>query len=275
MPKQFMSQRYQIRINSLFNKFAYVRLDLISEVINCFINLEFNVKKTKHYLANEKNRNISITLLNKILKELRNIIYDYMHIVYESELFGPKNTHSYFAVDECLFSHKNGRKIWILGAINTQTTEFRLEATLDRSEITLKKFITKYIEEENSIITNGWSGYNFLNSNPSYYHITHIHGGGNFGFGIQITSHIESLWAIIKAKKKSTYKVIPNSYLMKFIKEAEFKYCLKDKSYEKRIVALFESFKLIQKVSDVDLGKNEFYDDENVISEEEESSSND
>ena len=102
-------KRYQIRINSLFNKFTYVRLDLISEVINCFINLEFNVKQTKHYLANEKNRNISITLLNKIYKELRNIIYDYIHIVYESEIFCPKNSHSYFAVDECLFLHKNGR----------------------------------------------------------------------------------------------------------------------------------------------------------------------
>ena len=43
-----------------------------------------------------------------------------MHIGYESELFGPKNSHSYFAVDECLFSHKNGRQIWTLGAVNKQ-----------------------------------------------------------------------------------------------------------------------------------------------------------
>ena len=40
-------KRYQIRINSLFNKFPYIRLDLISEIINCFITLEFNVKQTK------------------------------------------------------------------------------------------------------------------------------------------------------------------------------------------------------------------------------------
>ena len=150
-----------------------------------------------------------------------------MHIFYESELIGPKNSHSYFTVDECLFSHKNGTQIWILWVINTQTKEFRLEATLDRSEVTLKKFITKYIEEGNSIITYGCSGYNFLNNNPSYYHITHIHGGGDFGFGIQSTSHIESLWAIIKAKIKSIYKVIPNSNLMKLVKEVEFKYIFK------------------------------------------------
>ena len=112
-----------------------------------------------------------------------------------------------------------------------------------------------------------------MNNNPSYDHITHIHGGGDFGFWIQSTSHIESLWAFIKAKIKSAYKDIPNVNLMKFLKEVEFKYCLKNKSYKERIVALFESFKLIQNISDVDFGKNEFYDDENVISEEEEGSS--
>ena len=52
-------KRYQIRINSLFNKFPYIRLDLISEIINSFITLEFNVKQTKQYLENEKHRSIT------------------------------------------------------------------------------------------------------------------------------------------------------------------------------------------------------------------------
>ena len=38
-------KRYQIRINSLFHKFPYIRLDLISEIINCFVTFEFNVNK--------------------------------------------------------------------------------------------------------------------------------------------------------------------------------------------------------------------------------------
>ena len=146
---------------------------------------------------------------------------------------------------------------------------------MDRSEATLKKFIMKYIEEGNTIITDGWAGYNFLNNNPSYNHITHIHGGGDFGFGIQSTSHIESLWAIIKAKIKATYKVIPNVNLMKFLKEAEFKYILKDKSAEEKISAIFESFQLIQNVSDVDFGQNEFYEDGNASSDEDISNSDD
>ena len=44
---------------------------LMSEIINCFFKMEFNAKQTKHYLANEKNRNISINLLNEIFKEFR------------------------------------------------------------------------------------------------------------------------------------------------------------------------------------------------------------
>ena len=36
-----------------------------------------------------------------------------MRIVYASEIFAPKNAHSFFTVDECLL-HKNGQQIWIL-----------------------------------------------------------------------------------------------------------------------------------------------------------------
>ena len=99
-----------------------------------------------------------------------------MHIVFESEIIAQKNSNSYIAVDECLISHKNGHQIWILVAINTQSKDFRLEATIDRSEVTLKKYIMKYIEEGNSIITDSWAVYNFMNNSPLYNHITHIHG---------------------------------------------------------------------------------------------------
>ena len=85
------------------------------------------MKQTKQYLENEKHRSISSNVLNKIYKELRNIVYDYMHIVYASDIFSPKNANSFFAVDECLFSHKNGQQIWILGAINTKSKVFRLD----------------------------------------------------------------------------------------------------------------------------------------------------
>ena len=62
---------------------------------------------------------------------------------------------------------------------------------------------------------------------------------------------------------------------MKFLKEAEFKYILKDKSVEEKISAIFESFQLIQNVSDVDFGQNEFYEDGNDSSDEDISNSDD
>jgi len=48
-----------------------------------------------------------------------------------------------------------------------------------------------YLEPGNTIITDGWSGYNFLDEMAEYTHDKHIHGGGDFGFGLNSTSHIE------------------------------------------------------------------------------------
>ena len=62
--------------------------------------------------------------------------------------------------------------------------------------------------------------------------------------------------------------MIPSVNLMKFLKDAEFKYILKHKSVEEKISAIFESFQLILNVSDVDFGKNEFYEDGNASSDE-------
>ena len=58
-PNTLCRRRYPIRINSLLEKFAYFRLDTMTEVINCFICLELNAKKPKNYLLNEKNKDFS------------------------------------------------------------------------------------------------------------------------------------------------------------------------------------------------------------------------
>ena len=51
------------------------------------------------------------------------------------------------------------------------------------------KYQVKAINAEitgNSIISDGWAGYNFLNSvNSGYIHITHMHLGESFGFGLE------------------------------------------------------------------------------------------
>ena len=76
-----------------------------------------------------------------------------------------KDCHKQFQVDENLFSHTdNGDKIWVLGIIDNQTKDFGLNISLKRDQNVLKSFITRYVEPGNTIITDGWSGYNFLGS---------------------------------------------------------------------------------------------------------------
>lgn len=148
-------RRYPIRINSLFEKFSYIRLEIIAEIINCFISLDINAKKAQQYLLNEKNIKISNRSINKIYKELRNIICEYLLIVYESEPLSEKKENSYFEIDESLFGHRDGKPIWIIGAINTQNKSFRLEGVNERNAVIIKHFISKYIETGNNIITDG------------------------------------------------------------------------------------------------------------------------
>ena len=147
----------------------------------------------------ENNIIISKKLILRIFKEIREVINRYLFIQYRSETFGDSNNSEYYSVDESLFGHKNNSQIWILGAINNSTKDFRLEGVLNRDTHNLKKFITNYIPIGNKVVTDSWSGYNFLDMpNSGYIHLKHNHRGGQFGLGLESTSHIESLWAILK-----------------------------------------------------------------------------
>ena len=89
--------------------------------------------------------------------------------------------------------------IRVLCIINNSTKEFRLECIIRRDEITLTKFIKKFVEPGNNIISDGWAGYHNL-ENEGYHHDVHLHGGGDSGFGLNSTSPIEPLWNALKEK---------------------------------------------------------------------------
>lgn len=180
------------------------------EIIHYFLCLEMSASKALKYLNDNKKIKIFETALLKVYSELRLIIYLYMKILYESEAISTKNNRDYFSVDESLINHINNKQIWLLSIINNTSKEFSIKVSYNRDSGTLANYIQKYIEIENTIISNGCSGYNFLDSAQSgYSHITHIHHGGNFGYGMQSNSHIESIWNIIKGKIKTIYHVIP------------------------------------------------------------------
>ena len=140
-------------------------------------------KQKKFYLKN--NICLSLTVLYKIYRAVREVIYKYLLIVYQSEELGVEEEHGIFAVDESLFNHININQIWVLGIINKSSKSFRLETTLDRSEQTLKKFVENYVKGGNSIVSDDWRGYYFLNHEDSNYeNITTNHLIGNFGAGL-------------------------------------------------------------------------------------------
>ena len=90
-------------------------------------------------------------------------------------------------------------------------------------------------------MTDSWSGYNFLDMpNSGYIHLKHNHRRAQFGLGLESISHIESLWAILKQKIKSTYNVIPFKNIIHFIREAEYKYKIRAKSSDEKLTDFFE-----------------------------------
>ncbi len=160
-----------------------------------------------------------------------------------------------------MINHKDNKQVWLLGIINNSTKEFRIriEVSFSREGQTLSKFIKLYVETGNTIISDGWYGYNFLNSESSgYHHITHVHMNGIFGQGIQSSSHIEAIWNIIKSKIKSIYQVIPHKNFMQFFGEAEYRYKIRNKSSVDKIKDFFECYRLIDNLADVEFSDSGF-----------------
>lgn len=189
-------------------------------------------------------------------KEIRDVIYRYFRILYGSESLEEENHIDYYSNEESLFGHRNHKQIWILGAINDRTKDFRLEVFLKCDSETLKNFITTYVPRGSNIVTDSWMGYHFLDyPNYWYTHFSHNHGAAPFGIGMQSTSQVESIWGILKHKIKRTYNVIPSKNIIRFLREAEYKHKLRNKS------DFFECWQLLIDLKEVEIIKSDFLTD--------------
>jgi transposase-like protein len=160
----------------------------------------------------------------KILDNMRYIIAHYLKETYNLEKITELNKHDNISVDESLFVHINNQQLWVVGIINNNSREIRLEIVENRSAETMKKIITTLIPKGNRIITDAAACYNWLNDPDSgYEHSVHNHGHGNFGEGMDSTSHIEQLWHNIKQNITSIYKIIPSENFVLYLKESEFR----------------------------------------------------
>ena len=117
-----------------------------------------------------------------------------------------------------------------MGLINNKTRQIRLEIVENRNSNTIKNIIINYIPKGNIIITDGAFCYQWLND-PSndYVHSVHSHGHGDFCYGLDSTSHIESFWPNLKSIIKSIYTVISCENFSFFqLGEAEFRRNIKN-----------------------------------------------
>ena len=192
--------------------------------MKCFLIRDLNATKAFKYLNNELKLNTPEKLTRKVYTELRRVFCKYLKIEYQSNPLGEKDGNKYFSADESLINHYKGRQIWLLGICDNITKNFRIEASYNRDATELKEFITSYVETGNKIVTDGWSGYSFLDlPHSGYYRIQHVHGGGDFGYGVESASHIETIWAQIKSRIKENYHLYPYKVFMLFVREKEYK----------------------------------------------------
>ena len=246
-------KKFSIRTNSIYELFPFNSLKLILEIISCFLIKEFNVQKAHYYLQSEKNFVVSKNVISKIYKTLRNIIERYLYIIYNVEILGEENQNLYFSADECMFGHEFDEPVWILGIINNTNKDFRLEIANSRDTNTIKAFISRHVKKGNKICTDGWPSYDYLDEPDSdYIRYKHNHGQGDFGYGLESTSHIEGLWANLQAIIKNTYRVMPHGNLLKFIKEAEFKFKLRNLNDELKIKEIFNVYLFLKDVGELE-----------------------
>ena len=104
--------KFNIRMNSFFEKFSKITLKVCLEVIRCMLVYNLNAKKTFYMIKNTLKENININIIREIFKEIRKIIARYHYIIYQSEYLGERDSNSFFSIDESLFTHlKDGTQI--------------------------------------------------------------------------------------------------------------------------------------------------------------------
>lgn len=173
-----------------------------------------NAVQAYKYINNELKVVASNKLIKRVYKEMRIIICKTLKIEFQNILLGNENEGKYYSVDETLISHFEGKQILLLGICNNNTKEFRIEASYNRNMDTLREFITSFVKKGNYIITDSWPAYSFLDKPGSgYRRIKHIHGGGDFSFGIQLTSTSKVSCPRLKAKLKRHNIYIPMLFL--------------------------------------------------------------
>ena len=120
----------------------------------------------------------------------------------------------------------------------------------------------------NTINSDMWSGYNFLDGiNSGYVHITSNHSISQF----DLTARIESMWDELKSTLKKMYITIPSKNFLYFLREAEYRWNIKSFTMKEKINDFVEILSSIKEGDELLLLNEEelkeieyetFYDDD-------------
>ena len=252
---------FKLRNFSFIYKLPKIPASIAYLIFEQFFIYGLNSHKIKNLLYDKYKKEINVTKIQKVLLLFRKIIHRHMKIKYNHTLIGGFNQEGdprIVAIDESLFVHnQKGEAIWIIGGIETKERRIRLCISKERNMQAIENFVNQNFLEGTHFTHDGWSGYSFLNNNINYTHETHIHGGGEFGYGLHSTSHIESIWANLKKLIVGMYSIIPNKNFNLFLREAELRFNLIKKTKEEKLNNIKLIFKEVYENCQFEFGLNE------------------
>ena len=232
-----------LRNETIFKNFPKTPMSILIEAIENFIcqgknaNQAYKFINEKYYLTTAGQKTIF-----RFFKIIRKCIAQYYQEQYKIEKLVYENEGKNICIDKSLFVHySNGDQIWVVGLINVVSKKIRLELVKERSSQILQKIIFHHIGFNNTIITDGWEGYNWIRD-YRYYHIIHIHGRHDFGSGNESTSCIESIWGIFKGMITRYYNALNADNFVYFLRELEFRYNTRDMNANISLIELKDIF---------------------------------
>jgi len=161
-----------IRNNIIFELFSHTSMSILINATEIFICDNNNGTKTIEILRERYHLpSLGQKTIYKFFNIVRKSISQYDYDVYNLEKFADNNGLKNIAVDESLFFHDHdGTQEWVIGLIDIQTKNIRLELAHKCNENILKKIIQHHVGYNNSIISDGWVSYNWLKK-YGYHHI--------------------------------------------------------------------------------------------------------
>ena len=134
-------------------------------IIESFIVIKANAKQLQQMLSLKYNKIPCYMTILKILQNIRYVLADYMKDKYRRyQIGGPPEKKKIVAIDECLMTHDHGQQQWIVGAVETDTYKKRFDIIPVRNQSNLEIFVKNHIEPGTIIVSDGWSGYRFLDN---------------------------------------------------------------------------------------------------------------